>query len=112
MPFDCRIGRQTISIGTPLRAFVKWEPLPSSSSLKDTLILTLQYIATGDNKIQGPSIERTFNMDGKGEVQIEFPTNDLIPGTYEMEIAIPGVEQSVLPEPIWVLSIDQYLNLA
>jgi hypothetical protein len=113
MPLTCRLGKYRICKGTPLRAYIRRESLPFLPPLPGPLIFTLECIdREAANIPPAPSTIENIGLDAEGVARIELPTDTLIPGAYQVVLSVSGKDHLQVPEPVWILSREQFLQLA
>jgi len=112
MALVTRIGKNALWSGAPLRAMVKWEPLPFPKSDQSLVDLSLKCVAAEEGDVEKSQISTSITLEKAKPSQVELPTDQLIPGVYELSIAGPDAGKLSLPEPVWIFSRSQYLRLA
>jgi hypothetical protein len=105
MAIDVRVGKNRLWVGAPLRVRVKVQPFQAAPSSESVLIGYKNAEVTKWNELKLP-------LDDKGEVVADISTSKLVPGAYEIAVWIPDNESFELPESVWILSSEQFLDLA
>jgi hypothetical protein len=105
MAIDVRVGKSRLWAGAPLRVRVKVQPFQVAPSPKAILIGYKNAEVTKWNELKLP-------LDEKGEVVADISTSKVAPGAYEIAVWLSTNESFELPEPVWILSSEQFLDLA